>query len=97
MIHKGKLQYSGQEIANINAGQGGWFHSTPVANDIYVAKPNIFKNKIITEFRDGPAGDGSDTYVYANGHGFVNGDKVIISDSTNYDNSDQTLTISDVT
>ena len=78
-------------------GQGGWIHSPAANGDEYIARPNIFEEINISLFRDGPAGNGSDTYVDSLGHGFEDGDKIIINGSTIYDNSGNTLTVSDVT
>lgn len=87
MVHKGIRHYSGAEAGNINLGQGGWVHATPVANDIFYSNSS-FDNVKITGFADGPAGNTSDTYVTAPDHGFVAGDKILINNSVGYDDGD---------
>ena len=87
MVHKGIRHYSGVEAGNINLGQGGWIHTTPVALDTFYSNSSFEKKKIIG-FADGPAGNASDTYVTAPDHGFVDGDKILIDNSTNYDDGD---------
>ena len=80
-MHKGKNQYLGREIANINYGQGGWVHVTPVANDIFIAGKGdeVFPIDAVAD-----AGGGTDTWFSSKDHGIETGEELTITGTVNY-------------
>jgi hypothetical protein len=81
-MHKGKYQYIGPEISNINMFQSGMYFATPHVGDIHKAGTQGELN--IVNVADGPAGNGSDTWISIGYHDFKVLDKIWIKGTTNY-------------